>query len=152
MTEAGHHFNIKTIFPGLGIPKDKSVIRLSYIFKDNSYIDKAVSLYWNRPQDLFCCQHIGDWWTHREIARLYEICKFQCMDKIFCVELQFKFHTRYIAYTLKGESSYKVGILKAVLLSGIFDMVILIDLGNCVSGAVAKINTKYLSFGLQLIF
>ena len=43
----GSHFNIKTIFPGIGISTIKTVMRPSY--SGNTYTGKTSSLYWDRP-------------------------------------------------------------------------------------------------------
>ena len=45
-----------------------------------------------------------------KISMLYKIHIFQCMGKIFCVEFQrvpLKFHTKYLAHTLKDKSFMK---------------------------------------------
>ena len=45
-----------------------------------------------------------------KISMLYKSHIFQCMGKIFCVEFQrvpLKFHTKYLAHTLKDKSLMK---------------------------------------------
>ena len=47
----GSHFNIKTIFPGMGLSyhKDKMFVKLSYFYGGNHFTGKMASLYWDGP-------------------------------------------------------------------------------------------------------
>ena len=54
----------------------------------------------------------GIWKKH-----LYKLHIFQCMGRIFCVEIQrepLEFHTKYLTLTLEDTILYKVKILRAL--------------------------------------
>ena len=50
------HFNIKTVLPGTSHDKDKTLIRLSYIYYGNPYTGSMASLYWDHSQAPFSIQ------------------------------------------------------------------------------------------------
>ena len=57
----GPYLNMKTVFPSHAWDfhyRNKTVVRPSYLYDENSYTSKAIHLYWDGPQLTFGLSHI----------------------------------------------------------------------------------------------